>query len=194
MERRDAIKYTALFMGIGLSATSVSVMLAGCEVDTSDGWVPSFYTSDEVSFIRELGETMLPRTNTPGAIDAKVERYLDTIRPLRYTSEENQKYKEQLSVFMDEASTLFGQSFIKVKPAQRLEWLTATDKAAYEIISANPDMPAEEKPFYLILKEQILSGYFSSEIVAKEFFAFDPIPGRYDACIPYEDIGRAWAI
>ena len=181
-------------MGIGLSASSISVMLAGCEVDTSDDWIPTFFTPDEAVFIRDMGETMLPRTHTPGAKDAKVERYLDTIRPLRYTPEENEKYKEQLSVFIEEANSFFGNSFVKAKPEFQLEWLTTIDKAAYAILQAEPELPEDKRPFYLTLKEHILSAYFSSEVVAKEFFAFDPIPGRYESCIPYTEIGKAWAL
>ncbi|HEY3386909.1 MAG TPA: gluconate 2-dehydrogenase subunit 3 family protein [Saprospiraceae bacterium] len=193
MERRDALKYTAYFMGIGLSASSISVMLAGCEVDTSDDWIPTFYSFEEAAFIRELSETMLPRTHTPGAKDAKVDRYLDTIRPLRYTVEENITYKEQLSIFIEEANAYFGKTFIKAKPEFQLEWLTTIDKAAYAVLQADPKLPDDKRPFYLSLKEQILSAYFNSEVVAKEYFAFDPIPGRYDPCIPYEEIGKAWA-
>jgi hypothetical protein len=87
-----------------------------------------------------------------------------------------------------------GKEFVKASPEKRLEWVTAIDKAAYEFMAANKDQPQNERPFYLVLKEHIAGAYFNSEIVAKEFFAFDPNPGRYDACIPYEQIGRDWAL
>lgn len=183
-----------MLMGVSLSAATVSSILAGCEVDPSDDWTPSFFTEDEAAFISELAETMLPRTNTPGAKDALVDRYLDTIRPLRYTAEDNQKYKEELQSFMAITKNEIGISFVRADDAKRLEWLTAHDKASYDLIKATPDMSAGERPFYLKLKADILGGYFNAEIVAKEFFAFDPIPGRYDACIPYDEVGKAWAL
>lgn len=194
MERREAIRYTALFMGVALSGSTVASLLAGCEVDDSPDWKPSFFTEDEARFIRELGETLLPRTKTPGAKDALVDRYLDGVRPLRFTAEQNADYKAQLGEFMKEARKEMGRAIHKADPARRQEWLAATDAAAYQRIQDNPDLPPEERPFYLTLKEHILSAYFNSEKVAKEYFAFDPIPGRYDPCIPFSEVGRAWAL
>ncbi len=194
MERRDVIKYTAFFMGASLSSSTISALLAGCKVDTSESWIPTHFNQVEVDFISELGETILPKTSTPGAKDAMVERFLDTVRPLRFSPEENQKFKSDLNTLMEQAKSDLGKDFVKASPEKRLEWVTSLDKSSFDAIKAQPKMPDEEKPFYLSLKEQILGGYFSSEIVAKEYFAFDPIPGRYDPCMPYEEVGRAWAL
>jgi len=194
MERRDVIKYTAFFMGASLSASTISAIMAGCKVDTSDSWMPIHFTQAEADFISELGETILPKTNTPGAKDAMVERFLDTVRPLRYSTEENEKFKDGLNALMEQAKADLGKDFVKASPDKRLEWITTLDKSSFDAVKAQPNMPEEEMPFYLSLKEQILVGYFTSEVVAKEYFAFDPIPGRYDPCIPYEEVGRAWAL
>ena len=191
MDRRDVLKYTALFMGVSLTGGTVSAILAGCQVDKSTDWVPGFLTDHEAEFIRELGETILPKTNTPGAKDAMVDRFIDTIRPLRFSAEDNTAYKQKLNEFIQLANTELGNEFVKVSSDKKLAWVTAVDKASYEAIRNNAD---GERPFYLALKEQILGGYFSSEIVAKEYFEFDPNPGSYEACIPYSEIGRAWAL
>lgn len=201
MDRREALKYTAFLFGAGLSASTISAIISGCNVDTSDNWMPSFFTKEESDFIAELGETMLPRTHTPGAKDALVERFLDTVRPLRYTEADNQKFREKLTAFMAEAeaagtkstSGASGSGFMRASADERFAWLTDIDREAYEVIRRNPDLPHGERPFYLHLKEQILGAYFSSEVVAKSYFAFDPIPGRYDPCIPLSDVGKAWA-
>ncbi len=193
MERRDAIKYTAMMMGLGLSASTISAMMSGCKVETSEHWTPTFFSPTEAEFIRILAETMLPRTTTPGAADALVDRYLDTIRPLRYTAEENLIFKEELTDFIARAKTELRTDLSQRDEATQLEWLIQTDADAYAYVRSHPDLPVSERPFYLSLKEQILAAYFNAEIVAKEFFAFDPIPGRYDPCIPYTEVGRAWA-
>ncbi|MEO6132231.1 MAG: gluconate 2-dehydrogenase subunit 3 family protein [Saprospiraceae bacterium] len=194
MERREVIKYTAFFMGATLSASTISALIEGCSVDTSATWSPKYFSADEVKFISELGETILPKTKTPGAKDAMVDRFLDTVRPLRYSAEENEKFKKDVDALIAQSKKDLGKDFAKVSPEKRLEWVNAIDKASYDALKAHPEMKSEEKPFYLSLKEQILGGYFSSEIVAKDFFAFDPIPGRYDPCMPYEQVGRAWAL
>ena len=194
MERRDVLKYTALFMGTSLSTGTIAALVSGCKVDTSIDWQPAFLTHDEVNFIDELAETILPKTKTPGAKDAYVTRFIDTVRPLRFSDEDNENFKSNLTAFIHQASQELGKDFVKSAAEKKLEWVTAVDKASYDIIKDKDDLPTAERPFYLSLKEQILGGYFSSEIVAKEFFEFDPVPGRYNGCIPYEDIGRAWAL
>jgi hypothetical protein len=194
MERREALRYTALFLGAAVSGSTIAAWLGGCTVDDTPEWTPVFFTPDEVAFVRELGETMLPRTGTPGARDAMVDKWLDTIRPLRYPAEDNERFKAKLGEFMAEAEKDLGRPFPKADQDTRLAWLLNTDKEAFTWLDANPDAPVEERPFYLSLKEQLLAAYFNSEIVAKEYFAFDPIPGRYDPCIPFSEVGKAWAL
>jgi hypothetical protein len=194
MERRDAIRYTALFLGVGLSASTVTAILHGCQVDTSVEWKPSFLSADESDFLLELGETMLPRTTTPGAKDAMVNRFIDAVRPLRYTVEENKVFKHQLNAFIHSSTSDMGKHFLTTTAEHRLDWLQALDKTSYESLAFENGTLPNERPFYLQLKEQLLAAYFSSESVAKNFFAYDPLPGRYDPCIDYNVVGNAWAL
>ncbi len=194
MERRDALKYTAFFMGLSMSGAAISTIMAGCKVDESDSWAPTFLAQEQADFLNEFAETIFPKTATPGAKDAKVVRFIDAVRPLRYTVEDNEKFSTDLAAFMEKAKAEAGKNFTSLSPEKQLEWVTAVDTTSYEFMKANPDTKEIVRPFYIVLKEHIAGGYFSSEIVMKEFFAFDPNPGRYDACIPYEDVGRAWAL
>ncbi len=194
MERRDALKYTAFFMGLSMSGAAISTIMAGCTTDDRDDWAPSFLEQSQADFLDEFSETIFPKTTTPGAKDAKVVRFIDAVRPFRFTPEDNEKFKTDLTAFMEKAKTEAGKDFTSLSPEKQLEWVTAVDKSSYEYLKANAAGTGNERPFYIVLKEHIAGGYFSSELVTKEFFVFDPTPGRYDACIPYEDIGRAWAI
>jgi hypothetical protein len=33
-------------------------------------------------------------------------------------------------------------------------------------------------------------GYFTSEQVGRNVLHYDPVPGRYDACVPIDEVGR----
>lgn len=194
MDRRDILKYTALLMGASLSSGTIAVILSGCHVDDDADWIPQFFSAEEVEFVNELGDIILPATGTPGAKDAMVTKFIDTIRPLRYSEEDNSQFKRNLGLFMDQAKTELGNDFVKVSADRRLAWVTEVDMVSYEMIKPQEDLPAEQRPFYLALKEHILAGYFSSEIVAKQYFLFDPVPGGYEGCIPYAEVGKAWAL
>ncbi|HMB97086.1 MAG TPA: gluconate 2-dehydrogenase subunit 3 family protein, partial [Balneolaceae bacterium] len=50
-----------------------------------------------------------------------------------------------------------------------------------------------ERPFFLAIKELTILGYFTSETGATEVIKHLPIPGSYEGCVPYEDIGKVWA-
>lgn len=183
-------------MGAAASATSIMSLVSGCTFDKSDNWQPSFFTADQAHFIRELGELILPRTNTPGAKDASVDRYMDSIRPLRFEKADNDLFLADLNTFITQVETELGAHLHKVKKDKAIEWLTLKDKNSFEEHRASQLLDQQNpRPFYLSLKEQILAAYFVSEVVAKEYFNFDPIPARYDPCIDLGDVGgKAWAL
>jgi hypothetical protein len=33
-------------------------------------------------------------------------------------------------------------------------------------------------------------GYFTSEQVGRNVLLYDPVPGRYDGCVPIDQVGR----
>lgn len=52
---------------------------------------------------------------------------------------------------------------------------------------------AEDPPFFRMIKEMTVLGYYTSEIGMTEELRWMPWPGYYDGCVPFEEIGRAWA-
>jgi hypothetical protein len=39
----------------------------------------------------------------------------------------------------------------------------------------------------------VILGYFTSEQVGRHVLHYDPVPGRYESCIPIEQVGnRNW--
>jgi hypothetical protein len=44
------------------------------------------------------------------------------------------------------------------------------------------------------LRDLTVTGFATSEIGAKEFFIYDPIPGPYIGCIPYEEVMGTYAL
>jgi hypothetical protein len=52
---------------------------------------------------------------------------------------------------------------------------------------------SEGFPFYRMMKELALLGYFQSERISKEVLSYDPTPGPYIGCMPYSDVGKNWS-
>jgi gluconate 2-dehydrogenase gamma chain len=52
---------------------------------------------------------------------------------------------------------------------------------------------AEGPQYFLMLKELTMTGYFTSEEGATQVLRYEDVPGVYQGCIPFEDVGKTWA-
>ncbi|MGI9181194.1 MAG: gluconate 2-dehydrogenase subunit 3 family protein [Longimicrobiaceae bacterium] len=51
-----------------------------------------------------------------------------------------------------------------------------------------------ELPFFRTMKELTIVGYYTSEVGATQELRHEPTPGRYEGCVPFNEIGRAGAV
>ena len=77
MDRREALKRTALLMGGVISAPAIMGVLKGCTAQPGVDWKPAFLTSDQATVVSQVSEIIIPRTDTPGARDANTHRIID---------------------------------------------------------------------------------------------------------------------
>lgn len=63
MDRREALKSVALLLG-GTVIGAEMFLQAGCKPATKN--VSDLFKSDNVAFMNEIAETILPETSTPG--------------------------------------------------------------------------------------------------------------------------------
>ena len=84
---------------------------------------------------------------------------------------------------------------------QRLSGISAAPKSdaerATELANEGEKVMASNtggKRFFEMIRELTITGYFTSEIGAKQALKFDEIPGSWDGCIPYDQVGGSWAM
>ncbi len=51
-----------------------------------------------------------------------------------------------------------------------------------------------DMPFFRTMKELTLVGFYTSEAGATRELRHAPVPGRFEGCVPLDQIGRAWAV
>lgn len=193
MNRRDAIRQTALIMGYAVSASAASAVLAGCEVEQGDGWKPSFLNPEEAKLVAEIAERIVPRTTTPGAKDVYVDRFIDTMLANFMKEKEVSIFKEGLKDIDARSQSSHNDSFVSIPDKDKDAILTTL--AAEAKASMKGKDPKAPKPFFSEIRSLSYLGYFSSEKVGKEVLAYDPVPGGYQNCIPLEQNGGVnWAI
>lgn len=134
--------------------------------------------------VAELAELVIPRTETPGAIDAGVPAFIDHIVSDWYTPLER-------SIFIEGLAAIAAAG-----PANRVTALQALERQASSY-SPPPGTsvfgkPDERSPFFFKLKLLVVLGYYTSEIGATSELALNPVPARYDGNVDFATVGKQW--
>ncbi len=72
IDRREALRKTALLMGAAVSASALTGILQGCKATPELTYTPVFFNADQATLVSEVADIIIPRTDTPGAKDAGV--------------------------------------------------------------------------------------------------------------------------
>ncbi|MVM34665.1 gluconate 2-dehydrogenase subunit 3 family protein [Spirosoma sp. HMF4905] len=195
MQRRDALKHTALFFGYAVSISALSETFMACSNQATLSWKPEFLTNNQANTVAEITETILPKTKTPGAKELGVPQFVDKMLKDLLSEDEQKDFLAGLDTFDKACEEANGKAFVDCTPEQRTEFLLKQDQEAaklppsiWGIRLAAPGPTA----FFRRLKELTLLGYFTSEKVGKTILAYDPVPGRYIACMPLAAGEKAW--
>lgn len=185
MNRREAVQHISLLLGGSILGTNA--FLTGCNTTTSK----IVLSKEDVDFLNEVGETILPTTNTPGAKAANVGELMKRMVTDCYEEKDQQVFYDGIYELKSRAKKEFGNDFMQLKPEQRLALLTNLDNETKELMKKWKE--PESKPYFRMMKELTLLGYFTSEIGCTQARRYVETPGRYEACIPYKKGDTAWA-
>src|SRR5262245_21701735 len=93
VSRRDAIKRTALMLGLALAPS----LLAGlARAQTARTGAPRYLSAKQAAVAGAVAERILPRTDTPGARDVGVPAFLDLMYGEFMTPEEQRMFASGL--------------------------------------------------------------------------------------------------
>ncbi|MFL5499422.1 MAG: gluconate 2-dehydrogenase subunit 3 family protein [Gemmatimonadaceae bacterium] len=216
--RREAVlRVTALLGGVAL--VGGSALLTGCRTEVSSD---APFTPDDIAFLDEVADTILPATSTPGAKAAKTGAFMALMVRDSYGADDRRIFREGMRKLDDATQKAHNVSFMKATPQQRLAVLTAIDRDQRSYSQAIDDARRKKALAYLsdqrqeaapgsdagaataitenppthyfrMMKELALLGYFTSEIGATQAQRYIETPGRYDPCVPYHPGEKAWA-
>jgi hypothetical protein len=199
MKRRDALSRVALLMGGTLSAPTMLAFLEGCKSSTETSSGITFpFTAEQKNLVSEIAEIIIPKTDTPGAKDANVGEFIETMIKDCYPAKDQNRFAAGLKELED-------KNFLKASPDEQTSILTSMEKAAIEEIAkvkeekkkyteAGKEYSDAGVPFFRLFKELTLLGYFTSEEGATKSLEYVPVPGRYDGCIDLTPGQKAWAM
>jgi hypothetical protein len=214
MNRREALSSVALLLGGTI--IGAEVFLSGCTSnDKKLGAAGLNFSADDIAFLDEVGETILPTTSSsPGAKDVKIGEFMKTIVNDCYTESDQTTFVQGLGKLNDESKKKYNQDFIALTDTQKHDLLVQLDKDAKDYMKkksefdrlegekeaaekakGNTAFKKEEMPnhYFTMIKQLTLWGYFTSEPGATKALRYVAVPGRYDGCVPYKKGDRAWA-
>jgi hypothetical protein len=183
INRRELLRY-ALFLA-GATATT------GCSFSdltkTSKGDT-KFLKQKHLATLFSLADTLIPVTDTPGAIAAGVPDALDAML-LKWASPETRKLITKALDRLDEQSkSISGKSFHRLPSAEQKEFLIEHDKMSLQPIPAPQNAPQVRSltpKIYVVdegyhrLKNLIITLYYTSEIGMTQELVYEHIPGKW---------------
>jgi hypothetical protein len=191
MNRRDALRAVGLIMGG--SVLGAELFLTGCSNRQDEQQVNSLFTDSDVALMDEIGETIIPETTTPGAKAVGIGNFMAMMVLDVYTEQDQEAFQDGLKSIRNDFDKQYGHSFMEGTPEERQQFLGKLNEGLY--IQTDADKQDDKPtPYFRMLKELTLLGYFSSEIGSTQALRYIETPGRYDACIPYKKGDRAWAV
>jgi glucoside 3-dehydrogenase (cytochrome c) hitch-hiker subunit len=140
-------------------------------------------TADQFSLLEQISETMIPTTDTAGAIDAGVPAFIRSMLAEWASAETRADFTKVLEAIEQHAWSKFGTAFLEMPQERRLAVVKEFDAAR---IAAHDGV-------YRRFKWLILIGYYHSEVGATHELRFELVPGAWRACIPLAEVGRASA-
>jgi glucoside 3-dehydrogenase (cytochrome c) hitch-hiker subunit len=182
MNRRELLKMVAAATG-GV-VIGGEFFLAGCKNPDAGIGTSNTFTESDIAFLDEVAETILPKTSTPGAKDARVGQYMTVWVNDCYDQQQQDAFHAGMKSLNDACNKMHGHDFMKAEPAHRKELLVALDKERGEYQKTKK----KEDPnhYFQAFKQLTIMGYFTSKEGREGATNYQPVPGKYQGEVPYK--------
>ncbi|HLO43350.1 MAG TPA: gluconate 2-dehydrogenase subunit 3 family protein [Leadbetterella sp.] len=167
MKRRELIKNVALMMGGALSAPTLMAM---------DNWENALkpqvvgaafsLTETQRKIVAEIAELIIPKTDTPGAKDVGVPGFIEMMLNDCYKAPEQQSFVEGLT-------SMERVKFLELNTDERRGVLKLLEQETKKV-------SGKITPFWRLMKELTLLGYFTSEAGIQSSFEYVQVPGKLE--------------
>ncbi len=146
--------------------------------------------------IAELAETIIPRTDTPGAKDANVAAFILEMVQHGISRQEGHTFARGLDAVEDYCLAHFRRGFEACTLAEKTQTLAHFEGKGHWTNSALLAKVRNKllgRAFFPLLRSLTVVGYCTSEVGAKQGLAYDYIPDKYQGCVSLANGQRAWA-
>ena len=205
MHRREALQRVAVILGGTVIGSEL--FLTGCKSEEKKSSMT--FSEEDIPYLDEIAETIIPTTNTPGAKAAGVGKFMTVYVTDCYNDDNQKVFHEGMDKLNEASKKKFDAAFMKLSAQQRHDLLVELDKetkdyqkkkgehdkAENDKAEKDKNYKKEDMPphYFRLMKELTLLGYFTSQVGATQALRYVETPGRYEGCIPYTKGEKAFA-
>ena len=180
MHRRDALRFlgaaTLAPLLAPLSGRERWVLGRELHARLAAGQAGRALTAPQWAQLRALADAMLPRTDTPGALDVEAPEFVDLLLAEWYPEEERKQLLAGFDALDERCRSAQGRPFAELEEVGRVAFLTAIDGE-----KGDPGSAADS---YQRIKQQLIYGFLTAQPIAAIVNTTPIIPGHFDGCIP----------
>ena len=156
LTRREAIRRVSALLG-GVAFVGGTSLLTACERRSETAVVDSVgtFSPDDIAFLDEIADTILPETSTPGAKAARTGAFMALMVTDTYDDGDQKVFREGMQKLEAESRKMNSVGFMQATPQQRLALLQKLDRDAKTYTDAREaararrrggaDKPSEDK-------------------------------------------------
>lgn len=201
MNRRDFLQCAAIIVG------SAGIVPAGLALTTEQrsylAAAPNytarnirFFSTIERAVVTAICEIIIPRTDTPGATDAGVARFVELMVADWFDDQERAIFSSGLKTLVAASMAEFGHSFERLESRQQLALLESLEKDAsdspwFDFGNTLRDF-ISDAPFICQIKELTIWGFFTSKVGGTQVLRYEPMPMRFSGNEPLDPDASSW--
>lgn len=174
MRRRSAIKQIMIIAG-GLA------LMPSCMRDKGKASIVLSkldISADEEDLLAEVGETIIPESETPGAKSLNLHLFVLKMVDACHNKQDQEFFIKGLHELDHLAERTHNNIFLNCSTEQRLSLL--------EDVEAHFEKNEDVHQFYGIMKRRTIQGYLNSKYVMTNLQKYELVPGRYNGYFPVE--------
>jgi hypothetical protein len=173
MKRRTAIRNAVL-------VSAGAAFLHACQDKATIALKHIPLTGAEEDLLTELTETIIPKTEFPGAKDLKTADFVFTMADDCLGPDDQSKFSSGMKAFDDLCKTKMGSRFVKLSKEKRYELL-----GMIEADREGKEVGEDVRWFYRAVKSETIENFSSSqEYLAQVKNITTLIPPKFVACVP----------
>jgi len=182
--KNEKIDRRALLLGAVFLVGGAAALTRFARHSVASGNAGPVLSPDQFALLEQITETIIPPSDTPGAIDAGVPAFMRQMLGDWGSAATRAEFLGVLDEVEKQAWKRHGAAFLALPPERRLDVMRSVDAESIDRQSVG----------YRKFKWLVLVSYYQSEPGATQELRYELVPGAWRPCLPLGEVGRASAV